>query len=338
MKSWRDGLLLIVLLSAFSTEALAEDQIRILSAAWSGKDVTAEAAKFCAGKTICEYKVNPAFIGEAAQPANKSFFIRWRCDAPNEFYYQFPHDATGEFFRIKCNPWTYRSPLKYPNSFHSLIMSNQFFQKKFNPECVTAIHHHLQKWDHFESPTLRRFTTQLKDFPIAEASDLEFFHYTKSTDVEQIAKNRAYDRLFSYARIREAKFQKYTYDDLYFYVSADARSTAPFGPIQMKVYFAPDTLILYPTGDGPGGGVASESVFNSIQDELIARNPELGSCREKQVFPYEKNILMILAAEAEMIGLIAYYGINNVHNKNASGVQWMEVLGPWAIKDMVRGN
>lgn len=371
MRAWVYSMQILIML-IWALPAFAQTpapRIQILSAIWSGADVTSVASKYCDGRPTCSYKVAPRFIGEAQNPNDKSFSIQWHCADWLPRRLALGHDATGKTLELNCETptlpfepsvwepvgragvaevpnggWTPRSPLKFKSSFHSLASANEVntIQRYLSGTCVSAIKSFLQRGGDFSSTMMRtRFIGRLKDFPVAEAQDLEFFHYSKSTTVMDLLKNRDYEPLFSFPRNRyQTSYNGYEEQDWFFYVAADSASSSSYGPMQLKVYFHPDTLVFYQQGDAAGQSPRYQETATSIQDELIRKDPQLEYCRTSSRSAWAKGILVLLAAEAEHVGLIAYYGVKNqaAFGSKAPGNQWMEVVGPWAIKDIVPGN
>lgn len=80
-----------------------KSMIRVRTATWAGKDVTALAAKHCDGTVMCDYKIAEKFIGAPANAKDKSFAIAWTCgDAARTHEKRIAHDATDRHLYVDC--------------------------------------------------------------------------------------------------------------------------------------------------------------------------------------------------------------------------------------------
>jgi hypothetical protein len=96
-------------------DSFAIPEIKVLSATYGGNlsgiaadNVVDRAAKYCNGKTQCNYDVLPKFLGDVAPDKPKRFEIRWQCpghpaDSDRVRELRIPAPADGTQFGIDCS-------------------------------------------------------------------------------------------------------------------------------------------------------------------------------------------------------------------------------------------
>lgn len=220
------------------------------------------------------------------------------------------------------------SPLNYPSSMHSLFLSPQrnFVNANISRECIAAAKPLIEQGQLFSSAAMKKYITPLSAYPEKDAQDFEFFHYTLAPKMKSVIERKAYEEIFTHLRT-------VSMGDEMLYIAAEPFSSKNYGPIKITIYFSPEILVFYPKGLGNRNievDPERERIKDEIEEELIAKYPVLAACANQlysKETTHNQSILVLLAAESEGVSLIAYYGVNS----------WMQVLGPWAIKDAIAG-
>lgn len=226
--------------------------------------------------------------------------------------------------------WTARSPLQHTSSLHSLIVSDQnnSLQNEywnFKPECEIAIRSHLLKGGDFSSSVMENtYTLMAEESPLPEVRDLEFFHYTKYSEVFNAILAQDYDLIFNYIHRRQ---------DHTLYVAADPLSSSfSYGKYKVTLRLRKGAKIYTSNSaasnllDGKFDRSKGTAGDDAVENEQIQKNPSLSVCRNSgeafrgdQIHP----ILVLLAAEANHIDLIAYFGVAD---------HWYQMLNSWSIE------
>jgi hypothetical protein len=231
--------------------------------------------------------------------------------------------------------WNPRFPLSVPSSIHSLIQIDNTYQSAFLrelPECLAGIREHLKNGGNFQSQAVLSYSTPIEEFPRNDVKKNKFYHWTNAeTALDQIAKQKSYGDLFSYARTNSSAEDLIT--RWYFYIAADAESSRQYGDHGYRFSFYEGTRVYFVTGDKPGNRVRPDDLLQQIANELGARSPKLKKCVEGDLGSGQL-ILRELALEASNVSLIAYFGIGNFKSDESYGSQWLQVINPWAIKSM----
>lgn len=218
------------------------------------------------------------------------------------------------------------SPLNYPSSIHSLIFAGKPISRIESSACLALLKTAIAQGKSFSNKAIKKYITTIDKYPLVEATDLEFFHYTKAIELKELINNKRYDEIFSFLRARGS--------ENVLYVASDPSSSRHFGPIQAKFYFSPSALVFYPKGLTDSSIEATPErlrISTEIQDELIKRYPELAGCMNVgfgNSTGHPHAILTLLAAEAERVSLIAYFGVGN----------WFQLLGAWDVEDSKIGE
>ncbi|MNT19311.1 hypothetical protein D3C72_1545670 [compost metagenome] len=172
----------------------------------------------------------------------------------------------------------------------------------------------------------------IEEFPRADVKKNRFFHWTNAAPaLDQIANQKSYGDLFSYAR--KSSSAERLISRWYFYIAADAVSSQQYGDHAYRLTFHEGTRVYFVTGDKPGNLARPDDLLQQIADELGARTPKLKKCVEGDLGSGQL-ILRELALEASNVSLIAYFGIDNLKSADSDGSQWFQVINPWAIKSM----
>lgn len=232
--------------------------------------------------------------------------------------------------------WTPASPYAVPSSFHALLRDPapdgaENFVNQSSPNCLRVLHPHLTQGRIFESSVLERFVRPLREFPAEATRGGKFYHYTNAPAMSEIAKTSAFGDIFSYIRSPRTILSAL----LFFYVATDKRSSAHYGYLRAKVEFDPSALVLI-TAANQAQDPTPAKAKELIEDDIVRRSPDLHACRLRDGGVTNNGVLVLLAAEAKGVGLISYFGIDNDYQKR--GLQWFQVLGPWAIKKMTVEN
>ena len=259
---------------ASQTYAAEGDEIVIHSAIWSGKSVLESAKKHCeeGGKSRCDYLVTPRFIGEATNPANRSFSMEWSCtsDPKNHQTKKIPHDATNQRFVISCpapTPVVPGKPSKqaqYTYSFRNVILSGKH-DAEITPDlgaaCLGAVRKVLADGYVLRSKHLERLIIPFTD----KLPSGKLYHHTKLESLKSELKAMPtvaaqMDHLFKYVRTREAKalwkrsedyfgggegsqnFRRFGWRE--FYTAATRDGSEQYGPILFTLTLDPSAKIM----------------------------------------------------------------------------------------------
>lgn len=240
---------------------------------------------------------------------------------------------------IGKNGLSIKQLLSYKSSFHSLLTdeSSNYIQKFINSDCLDVIQTQIKQGRSFYSKKLTQYSVPQSEFPVIEASDGEFHHYTTSTDAKSLAESKDFDSIFKFLRTEKGKTSWYLYA-----ASDSISSSSGYGSIHLTMYLNPNGLIFLPReGSKTEKENISERIQKEIHEELIKKYPELSVC-DRTLLDFgketrEQSLLVRLALEASGINAIAYLGINNQFENNlctslCANHQWMQIVGPWAIQ------
>jgi hypothetical protein len=231
--------------------------------------------------------------------------------------------------------WNPRTPLNYPSSLHSKILTNTSNMKRiYGEDCLLAVKEYLGSGGDFHSNMALKFSLPFENFPRADVADNSFFHWTskgaKGPFDEMIVK-QSYEDLFSYIRNRGGSTDVY---DWLFYLAADPKSSQDFGVNLYKFTLKKETLVFFLKGDMPNSSTNLENVNAAIVSEISQRDRSLQKCDIKRD-PDAPTLLVALALEATNISLVAYVGVNNEQGtRTKKGPQWLQLVNPWAIESM----
>jgi len=228
-----------------------------------------------------------------------------------------------------------REALQYPESLLSMIVSPEpnNVNRVIRAECVEAVRKHIHNGGSLESNVVKQRSIPVKDYPHADLSDLDVYHYTKPESAEaltQIMHQKSYADLLSYGRNNRSSVKSW-----FFYVAGDSESSTWYGPKGFRFKFKPEAQIFFLKGDIPGRPrVENYRVTEKVAQELSSVNPELDACNYGQ-FNGEYNILTYLAAESSGVSAVLYWGFNNIYGGGMFGrAQWLQILDTSAFESM----
>jgi hypothetical protein len=238
--------------------------------------------------------------------------------------------------------WDPRSPLKYPTSFHSLFASERDNMVKDNvgASCASAVKNFIKSGKNFYSKELLKRTVKISDFPRADVKDFDFYHYSRSAQLSDVAKRKAFGEIYSYLRDRCQDKYGNCMGGWFLYMASESESShkEAYGPNGFKITLRRDAKILMLLKTSVEGSAFFNDLMTDVERELIAKDASLQACQGRMAkvdIPVTPSVLEALAAEASRVDAYAYYGLNNwAAMTDDRGYQWMTVVGPWAIKTM----
>lgn len=233
-----------------------------------------------------------------------------------------------------------QGPFSSPVSLHSLIMSkgDNEVKSRISNVCLSAIQKTIKSGKTFFSKLMVRESRTVSKFPRDDVQDGGFYHWTNSSEMVEIAKSKRFTNIFKYLRSKCDTNYVSCLGGWYMYVAADQDSSREFGSILLKITLPQNALIFLSRADFLPDNVGTNELNAAIEEELIAKEPDLAFCQREMYWRDlgVPSILEALAAEASGISAISYYGVNNRVGEGREGSQWLQLVGPWVIQKMER--
>ncbi len=257
----------------FSFSAIAQlNTIQVQDVVWSGVSVLGkQRPEFCDGKTQCNYKISPKFIGDASNPSNKSFSMKWSCSRTPEKFNEIkePHDATDKLVSISCPeiPFVFDGTLLSKESleqysFRRVLLSSSA-ERNILPDvggslCLEATRAMLKD----NKPlVVEAFKPLIVPFSTYD-SDLTLHHRTRDSKVYQSTLNISpvldqMNYLFSYLRTNDRskiwqESESYAGSSQFFrrlgwrniFTAKTSTGSSGYGPYRLSFKLSPSATIL----------------------------------------------------------------------------------------------